>query len=303
MTVGIPSAMQQGSVPLFLRSSTVTVGNTQIQNIGLQQGLDVEFKVVRSLKPTDPNTCDLKIYGLSDDTQQQLANASQAYKPAGGPTTKVIPVRIDAGFVNNTSTIFLGEMRAAETTKDGQETETELSTGDGDDALVIQRISQSFAPGATPVQVVQALLSQMGVGQGNLGAVKPILAGSSMFTLGVNLKGNAAETLTKICASAGLEFSLQNGQAQFLPRGQPLAGEAYLLGPNTGLWGSPTVDTKGVMQCQCALLPGLAPGVPVQIQSAYVQGLFRITTITTTGSTAGGDWSHQIEAKRFGAAA
>ena len=301
MTVGLSSALAQGSIPLFLRSSTVTVGTTQIQNIGLQQGLDVEFKVVRSLKPTDPNTGDLKIYGLSDDTQKQLENASQAYKPAG-PTTKVIPVRIDAGFVGSTSTIFLGEMRAAQTTKDGKETETELSTGDGDDALVIQRISQSFAPGASPVAVVQALLKQMGIGQGNLGVVSALLNASPMFTFGVNLKGNAAEQLTKICASAGLEFSLQNGQAQFLSLGQPLAGQAYLLSPNTGLWGSPTVDTKGVLQCQCALLPGLGAGVPFQIESAYIKGLFRITTITTTGSTAGGDWSHQIEAKRYGLA-
>jgi hypothetical protein len=48
------------------------------------------------------------------------------------------------------------------------------------------------------------------------------------------------------------------------------------------------------------MLPGLGPGSPISVSSAYVQGLFRITTIETLGETAGEQWQHSIEAKPYG---
>lgn len=287
------------------RSSTITVGTTQIQNIGQQRGLDVEFEVKSTLKPKEPNTCDLKIWNLSEGTRKAIEQASQPLKGITAPpkgTAKVVPVQIVAGYLGHTSTIFLGEMRSAQTVTDGPNLVTELNTGDGDDALVLQRINVALPAGTTASKAIQALLGQMGCGLGNLMSsnVQGALAASSAFQGGAVLKGNAADRIANLCASVGLEFSLQGGQAQFLPLGQPLGGQAYKLSPSTGLVGSPTVDTKGVLSCVAFILPGLVCGGPIDLDSENAQGLYRIVSITYKGATAGAEWYAQIEALRYG---
>ena len=49
----------------------------------------------------------------------------------------------------------------------------------------------------------------------------------------------AAEQLTELCRSAGLEWSVQSGVLQLLPRGRALQRSAVVLSSDTGLVGSP----------------------------------------------------------------
>jgi hypothetical protein len=315
MTLAVPlTTIFAPGFKAYDRSSTVTIGSTQIANIGRQRGLDVGFSVKRTLKAKEANTCDLKVWGLSEASRKAIEQASQkstiiAKPPAGipnvaGKPVNVIPVRIDAGYVGHTSTIFLGEMRSGQSVTDGPDIVTELDTGDGDTALALQRINQSFGVGTTPLAIARALLAQMGVGNGNLAAAIAVFnrAPGAMFQKGLVLKGNASDHLIDICASVGLEFSVQNGQARFLPTGAPLAGQAYVLSSDTGLVGTPSVDTQGIVSFMTFILPGIEPGAPVQIDSAFVQGLFRIIDVQITGETFGNDWYCRCEGARYGVA-
>jgi hypothetical protein len=215
---------------------------------------------------------------------------------------KIIPVQIDAGYIGHTSTIWLGELRSAQSVTDGPDIVTELNTGDGDQALQLQRINQSFKQGSTAVAVAQALMAQMGIGQGNFAVAQSALAASPMFVRGMVMKGNPGVHLADICQSVGVEFSIQNGQAQFLMNGQPLPGQAYLLSPSTGLVGNPTVDTAGIMSCVSFIIPGLSCGVPVQVQSTFVNGTYRIVAIEYVGETRGNSWYAKIEGQSYGLA-
>lgn len=310
MTLQIPEALIQGipSFKLYNRSCVVTVGTVQVQRIGLQQGIDVWFHVRRSLKPKEPNTCDLKIWNLSDSDRKSIEQASEPLKTlsaAPGSTARVVPVKIEAGYVGHMSTIFLGELRDAQTVRDGpNDFVTEMTTGDGDDALVLSRVNASFPQGATALQVAQKLIDAMGCGQGNLPKVADLFRGSTIYQHGVMLKGNAFEKLRDLCFSLGVEVSIQSGKAQFLSTGRPFGGSAYELAddPNTGLTSDPSVDTKGVLTSGTLLLPDLEPGGPIVLNTDQVNGLFRIISIETRGDTAGNEWGHQIEAKRYGLA-
>lgn len=311
MTIELATILVHGpGFQAFNRSSSITVGSTLIQNIGQQQGLDVEFEIKSSLKPSEPNTCDLKIWGLSEDTRRSLEQASQKTKgttAAGGPPT-VVPVRIDAGYVGHTSTVFLGEMRSAQSTRQSPEWITELNSGDGDQSAVLARVNRSLPSGTTAQTAIQQVLSVMGVTSGNLNspAIKSLLGGVAIFQRGVCLKGNAMDILKDLCASAGVEVSIQGGEAQFLPNGLPTVGEAYLLAQDTGLLESPTVDTKGILSCKSYILPGLKCGGPLQIESESLatsqQGLYRIISTSIHGQTRGNEWSVDIEAARYGTA-
>jgi hypothetical protein len=292
----------QPAIQLENRSSTITVGTVSISNVGQQIGLDIWFSVRRSLRPKEPNTCDLKLYNLSDASRKAIEAASQ---PSPGPaqpggTNTIVPVKVVAGYVGGTSTIFLGELRSAQTTTDGASSTTELQTGDSDNAAIMSRITQSFGAGANAYVVAQALLSAMKVGQGNIQTVADILRSAAVYNKGTILKGNALAAMVDLATSCGLEFSLQQGVPQFLSLGQPTGGQAYLLNSNSGLIGSPALDTKGTLSCQTLMLPGLRPGCPIQMQSEYVTGLYRVISIETTGDTSGNDWNHNIEARRYG---
>lgn len=286
------------SVTLFGRACRITAGNVAVERIGQELGLDVWFQVRRSLKPGDPNTADLKLYNLSRDTLQSLAKSSQkipAIAQAPGAPASVTPVKIEAGYVGNMSTLFLGEMRSAQTVREKDDFVTELQTGDGDAAQQL-RANVSLPPGTNAYNVAVQLLGVMQKGQGNLATVADALRASTMYQQGAVVKGNAFDLLVSLCRSNGLECSIQNGKPQFLSLGQPVAGQAYKLSSDSGLIGEPSVDTKGVLSCMTLMLPGLRPGMPIVMDSEFVQGTYRIVSIETTGDTNGDDWSHKIEA-------
>lgn len=300
MTQPLPTAPTKPQ-QLLNRSCVVTVGTTQVSNIGQQLGLHTWFSVRRSLKAGEPNTADLRIWGLSDATRKAIDAAASTIVP--GVAGKFVPVKIEAGYVGATATIFLGQMRSSQTTIDGPETVTELQTGDGDDAMILARSSAAISAGANALAVAKRLLSDARLSPGNLASVQAVLQAAALYRAGVVLKGSSWDLLVDLARGCGLEVSIQNGSAQWTSLGQPLAGQAYSLSSDTGLIGSPTVDTKGVLSFEMLMAPGIAPGVPVVMNAKYVQGLYRVTAVETVGDVAGVEWVHRCEAKRFGLAA
>jgi|GEM_PF-1271711 hypothetical protein len=312
-TLFVPEVVVNGipAISLFSRASVITIGTVQISNIGQQLGLDVWFSVRRTLKAGTPNTCDLKIWNLSNSSRFAIESSSQSVSTSianiaaapGAPDTGV-PVKIEAGYVGNMSTIFLGNMRSAQTVRDGEDLVTEIQTGDGDDAMQVARVNEHSGP-TNAYAVAQKLLTAMGFptsNTGNLNAVKSVMQASTLYQQGVLLKGNPADMMIDLCKSIGLEFSIQSNQPQFLSLGEPLAGSGYEFSSATGLIGNPSVDTKGILTCVVLMVPGLKPGDPISMDAEFVTGNYRIESITTVGDSAGNDWCHRIEARKLGVA-
>ena len=295
---------------LWNRASVVTVGTVQISNIGQQEGLGAWFEVKRSLKPNTPNTCDLRLYNLSDAHRQtieqytQTPTSSKAKKASSGiaVAASVVPVTIVAGYVGNMGLVFSGALRTGQPVIDGADTVMELNSGDGDQAAVLARTSYAFPPGANAYGVVQQLLADMNAGAGNTSTVANVLKGSPLYSMGVTLKGSSFDHLQDIARSCGLEVSIQKGAAQWAQMGKATSALQYHLTPSTGLYGSPTMDTKGLVSVQTALIPGINPGDPVKVDAKFVSGQLRVTDIETTGSTFGPEWGHKINLKREGLA-
>ncbi len=320
MALAVPPPLPS-PIQLLQRSCVVTVGSVQVSNIGQQMGLDVWFSVKKSLKPRTPQSCDLRLYNLSDSTRKAIEQSAQPLPPPGGgaPVASITnkatgevtsntatPVQIVAGYVGATSTIFLGELRSAQTVTDGADTVTELQVGDADQASIKARISQTFGAGANALMVAKALIAVMGCGAGNIATVASVLSAAPCYTKGVVAKGAALDHLCDLAKSCGLEVTLQNGNVlQWLSMGEPLGGQAYLFQTtptNTGVIGSPSVDTKGVLALDVLMVPGLLPGNPIVVQTKYISGPYRICSMETVGDTHSNDWHHSLECKRNGLA-
>jgi baseplate hub protein gp41 len=283
----------------------VTVGTLLLEGTD-GTGLDVEFNIRKNLKP-EPNSCTLKIYNLNADHRNALSQSSTVITgPQSPPGTGgvVVPVRIDAGYASGTSQIWLGELRASETKHDGANYTTILTTGDGDKAVTRQRVNVSVGPGTTSATAMRTLLQALGIGTGNLPKALNLLnqqGSAQLYANGAMIKGLAADHMTDLVRSAGLEWSIQDGQLQVLNVGQPLDGQAILISESAGMVGSPSVDTKGILSFTTLMIPGIKPGIKVSVQTETpnTSGGYRIIAVEYTGDTLGQEWYCKCEAMKY----
>jgi hypothetical protein len=278
---------------LFDRRVTVTVDTIQFT------GLDVSFKVEKTLKP-QPNTCELTIWNLTEDHQAQL---EQLRPRAKGAVTTGVPCKIEAGYAEGTSLIWLGDLRTVDTIYDASDSSwvTHLTSGDGEKAWKNAKLHVSFGPKTGLDTALRAMVRALGVGEGNLGKVVAKLkqAGSAIYPHGTVISGPVSRELKSFAESADLEVSIQDGALQFIDRGKALGGTALLLNSDTGLLDSPTVDNEGVLTAKIQMIPGVRCGGLVTMDAKRIKGTYRIEQATWNGETAGQEWGIEIIGKRY----
>lgn len=289
------------SSTLFRRVVNVTVGpktdgaSTALTAVESSLGLDVSeldctFKAKKNLKP-EPNTCELKIFNLSQDSRSLLQ------------TSKKLVVRLDAGYVGQVAQLYLGEVLRAQSYRSEADIITEISTNDSKKDLQTGKIALSIGP-KVPAQVaLTALARAMKVGVGNVPVKAAQLAsqGKTFFGPGSALFGYASDALTDICKSADWEWSIQDGVIQILDRGKALEGLAVLLSSDSGLVGSPTIDHKGIVTAKALIQPDLRPGHKVTFDTMNFKASqgYRIQECEYSGDTAGTEWYASLKCKPY----
>lgn len=278
---------------LFGRKWEVIVGNLRVTE------LDMAFKIRKTNKP-DPNTCELSIYNLSEQSRALLESSVPLPTSSFG-----IPTMIKAGYEEAQDRIWFGDLRTVNSFKNGPDWVTVVGSGDGEAAIRTARINQSFAEGTSGSTVLAALVTAMGLGPGNLGFATGLLAANplaqTIASQGIVLSGSAADHLTDITDALGIEWSVQDQTIQFMARKQPVPGKTVLLTPETGLIDPPpTVDNDGILTCQMLMIPGVAPGTLLTLASERVQGIYRVIVAEYEGDTAGDPWFITVEAERYG---
>lgn len=273
---------------LFGRNYKIVVDTIEIKKPKVGPGLTVMFNAVKTLKK-EPNTLDLTILNLNSAHRAQLAASETPW------------VTIEAGYNGFISMIFKGQVRTTHSFKEGAEWVTELSTGDGEKALKGARINKSYAKGTSIETVINDLVDQLGLGTGNA-KKKSRLAkwaeGGKKILNSLVVSGSAKTELDGIMKSAGLEWSVQDGELQFLETGKPLEGLAHELSAETGLIGSPTIGSDGLAQMQSLLNGTIIPGGLIELKSRELpKGFYRNERSEYVGNTSGDEWYVNIEGK------
>jgi hypothetical protein len=275
---------------IWIRKWNLVVGTLDLGELAM------EFEVKKTLKP-EPNTVSINVYNLNKNHQAFLA------KPSRFGTT--LPVRLEAGYEGpGVEQIYFGEVRAAWTTYEGEgDHVTHLEAGDGE-ASKKARVHVTVGAGAPPDQALRAIvkaLQEKGVKSGNVeNAVRVLKSrGKALFPSGGVISGNASREMDDFCRAAGLEWSIQDGALQILERGKATPDTALLLSAGTGLVGSTTVDTKGLVNATVKIVPGLRPGRLVVFKTETLSGNYRIQETTYRGQTHGDDWVAEIVCKAY----
>ena len=257
--------------------------------------IDIAFKVEKSIK-SEPNTCELRIWNLSEAHRKELTAADK------------VAVRIDAGYVEGITTIFNGELRYVHVERDGADLITVIEGKDGGHAYQTARINRSVPAGTSVENVLRLCAEAMGVGLGNvLDSIRNSRIGNvgAKYTEGKVLSGPVARILTTLLNSAGMTWSIQDGNLQVLDRGRARQDTSVLLTPDTGLVEAVLDLTKKkkrqvqVVKVKTLMVPGIYPGRQLRVRSETIQGAYRADKLIYTGDTKEGDWYIDIECKEL----
>ena len=279
------------------RDWSVQVGTLRISPGLPGRSLTCQFEIAKSTE-REPNRCTLKIANLAQRNRDALQQADDPQ------------IEIRAGYVGLSDIIFVGNARDIWSYRDGVDTWTEIESEDGGTAYrrttTIQRL---FHAGTTVSTVIEACAEAMGVGLGNtreVAAGAELESGGNNYPSGTTVSGVAWRQLNRVCRSASLRWSVQNGVLQLRAAGRPAETVlAPLLTPSTGLLDSPTRGARDARtgrvsyQAKALINPGLYPGRVVRIESREVNANLMIKRADYQGDTTGDDWFVDMELQEY----
>ena len=271
---------------LYRRKLSITVDTIRFEGVA-GETLDAVFNVEKSIKP-EPNLCELIIYNLTPDNRSQLLELQT-------PT-----VRIEAGYVDAMSLLYIGQVRRTVIERDGADIITRLETADSEKAFKSARVNIPLGPQTPIATALRGIVRSLGVKEGNIAQVVNDLkfkGVGSFFSQGTVLSGASSRVMSDFARSAGLDWSIQDGQIQLVNRNQALKGTAVFLSSSSGLVGTPSLDAEGKLSCVSLLQPDIIPGRFLVLESENVSGNFRVERVRYSGDTSGQDWYAIIEAK------
>lgn len=277
----------------WLRKAELKVGDDAGDGLDLS-ALRITFDVVKKDNAT-PNTAMINVYNVARETFNKIAKEFSR-------------VTLSAGYKDNYSLIFNGTIKQVVFYKENAtDSVMVISAGDGDVAYNFAVTNATLAAGATQKDVADLALkdyAKNGVENGFIAekSTPALPRGKVMFGASKDYLQNAAK-------NADLNFSVQDGKAQFVENKGTLPDDAIVLSSKSGLVGVPAQTQDGI-SAVCLLNPRLKIGGVVQIDESDVQsmvlnpdavaetppaslandGFYRILAVQFTGDTHGNDW-------------
>jgi len=264
------------------------VYSLQVEDMTITE-LNVSFHVKRSLSAKVSGRCDVVINNLSEDTRKRLHAMRQVY------------VSLEAGYApTGLSLIFRGDLSEAWSSRDGTQWTTTITSDDGGKKKKSARVQRNYVQGTPLAKIITDIAAAMQVGAGNAATIAADArywqTGQAAVGKGITTSGDAAQQLDRITRSCGLSWSIQDGQLQFLPtRAAALPDPPILLSPQSGLIESPELGKDQIVKARTLMLPGLYPGRQVELDTRYVDGVYRIDSVTYKGEWLGSDWGTELE--------
>lgn len=282
-------------------TGSTTASGDEVTSSVVMSDVDMEFTVERTIT-AEPSTLECTLYNLSENTRQQLVKK------------KDVDVELKVAYGNDDLFgIFKGNLRRTVHTRDGATLVTTIEAGDGERAQA-QWLSKTYGKGTKYRTVIEDLVTALGIGKGNVADVDNLTDStgrglSAVFPNGTSVHGHAADELGELLSGKGIEYSIQNNTLQILGVGKATKRGTVVpkLTPNTGLVGVPTITNQKVVSAECLIMPGIYPGVLVDIGSEFIGGKredgdyntsrFKVRRCGYSGATRGANWTIRLEGR------
>jgi len=266
------------TVAQYIRKASLLVGESEGSALDLS-ALRFRFAVRRGDIQT-PNTADIRVYNVSENTAQAIEKEF----------TRVV---LQCGYEGNFGIIFDGSIkqvrRGRESTTD---TFIDITAADGDSAYNFAVIAAPLAAGSRPEQQAAAVLRSMaefGISQGYAPIFKnnPLPRGKVMF-------GMARDEMRKIAANTSTSWSIQDGKLNMVPLSAYIPGEEPILTAQTGVIGLPEQTQNGI-KLKTLLNPNLKIGQAVRLDNASIQRFRFGLAVNQSGTNLITEQSNKIQ--------
>jgi hypothetical protein len=259
-------------------------------------GLDLSKMRIRFMVSQNdadaPNTAEIRVYNLSNKTVKQ---AMKEYDS----------VVLDAGYEDNHAIIFRGTIKQFRRGKESNvDSFLDILAADNDIGYNFGMLNQTFAPGVTPREIIDACAKAMGCDvDPNVDKVIDGLQSTGGVIL--NPRGKVAFGLARVymrnlATTLNSRWSIQNGQVTLIPLSGYLPGEAVKINSLTGMVGIPEATSEGI-QVRVFINPQIRVGGAIQLNNGDItQSQIRdrffpgYKSQTFIASTAEGDGFYRV---------
>jgi len=185
------------------------------------RNLRIEFEVDKHRESTS-NSGSISIYNLNKESRNLINDEGQKYQLRAGY----------AGFGQTPilGVLSLGDVLGAETVRRGPDIITKFRIGEATKALAEKTLDKSYGEGATIKNIINDMASELEVAKGAIKGLKDLV-----FNSGYSATGKIKDRLDELAKKQDLEWSIQNGELQILPKDGSTDEEAILLTKDTGL--------------------------------------------------------------------
>jgi len=245
---------------------------------GLELGaLRCVFEVKRGDSQT-PNSCDVRVYNLSEATANQLMKSKN-----GVPEFTQLTLRAAYGD-QPLAQIFWGSITQIRKGREDQKNSyVAITAADGDEPYNFSPTAFALAAGAIPAGPITQIIADMarfafGNPQQTSQNGQPLSQGytapqfknnNTRAVKGRTFYGNCKDVLRKIADQNDCRWSIQDGQVVFTPKTGYIPEPPVLITPATGLIGVPELTQTG-LKVRVLLNPAIKIARTIKLQSNSV---------------------------------
>lgn len=262
------------SVRQYLRKASLIIGQDSGDAIDLS-ALRFSFAVRRGDWQT-PNTADIRVYNVNDDT------ALKAEKEF----TRIV---IQAGYDGNFGVIFDGTIKQIRRGRESPtDTYLDITAADGDSAYNFSTVAVSLAAGSKPDDHINAILKGMteqGVSRGYIQQVE-----SNGLPRGKVIFGMAKDELRQVARNTNTNWSIQDGKLQMVGINAYMPGEIPEINAATGMIGQPEATQNGI-RVKTLLNPNIKIGGVIKLNNRDIKQYRYGLRVGPNGDTVNNLWA------------
>lgn len=253
--------------------------------------LRIKFKCGK-LNKSKINDASIQVFNLSDDTRKLIQNKTTRVALSVGylgltkkdETGKTLPQE------DSVEQIFIGNVTKIIHKVQPPDIITDIKIGDGDNHYRNSKHTKGYPPNTKLKDVISDLTNAMQLNKGPQEGIP-----DKNFPHGITLSGLAKDHLNNLTQSNNLQWSIQDETLQVIPQNGHTTDSVIIIGPDSGLVGSPDRTLNGV-EFSCLIQPKLKPGRRVQLKSHFIEGEFIVKKVEHDGDSFSGNFLSKVQA-------
>jgi hypothetical protein len=237
--------------------------------------ITLEFDITRKLLGS-ANHGSFRIYNLNKEHRNNLRFNNFNY-------SEFRSVKLYAGYGNNLSLIFSGNVHEAWSVREGVNFITQIDCFDCGFAFINTPFQTTFPAGTSQAQMITQIVEGMARVDPNVSKGAISNSYSNAITRANPTNGNAPDLLNDITGKGG--FFADNGKVNCLQNNECLQGQVPIINSASGLLGTPLFE-QGILSFDILFEPRLIIGQLILLQSTTetnFNGSYKITAIQHRG--------------------